>query len=73
MKNFICALLLSSFAAAPAIAGDTGEMLRDRLIFCSQFVIDHPDPAVIPSPSFCCRFGLRGHNCHVLEVDDRDR
>ena len=74
MKNFICALLLSCIAVAPAIAGDAGEMLRDRLIFCSQFVIDHPDPAVIrESPSFCCRFGLRGHNCHVLDVDDRDR
>ena len=73
MKNFVCSLLLSC-AVAPAIGGDAGEMLRDHLIFCSQFVIDHPDPAVIrESPSSCCRFGFRGHDCHVLDVDDHDR
>ena len=74
MKNFICSLLLSCIFAAPAIGGDAAEMLRDRLILCSQFVIDHPDPGVIrESPSFCCRFGFRGLNCHVLDIDDRDR
>jgi hypothetical protein len=74
MKNFTCSLMLSCVAAAPAIGGDAGEMLRNRLIFCNQFVIEHPDPAVITQPPFsCCRFGRRGHDCHVLDVDDRDR
>jgi hypothetical protein len=73
MKNFICALMLSC-AAVPAIGGDTGEMLRDRLIFCNQFVIEDPGPAVIAeSLFFCCRFAHQGHDCHVLDVDDRDR
>jgi hypothetical protein len=53
MKNFICALFLSCVAAAPAIAGDAGEMLRDRLTFCSQFVIDHPDRARFAAGSVC--------------------
>ena len=74
MKNSICSLMLSCVAAAPAIGGDTGEMLRDRLIFCNQFVIEDPDPAVIRQiPFSCCQFGRRGHDCHVLDVDDRDR
>jgi hypothetical protein len=74
MKNFICSLLLSCVAAAPAIGGDAGEILRDRLIFCNQFVIEEPGPAVSrESLFFCCRFGHRGHDCHVPDVDDRDR
>jgi hypothetical protein len=37
---------------AGAVGGDAGEMLRDRLIFCNQFVIEDPDPAVIRQHPF---------------------
>jgi hypothetical protein len=33
--------------AVSALAGDSAEMLRDRLIFCNQFVIEDPYPAIV--------------------------
>jgi hypothetical protein len=46
MKIVICSLMLCCFAAASTSAGDSGEMLRQRLILCDQFVIEHPYPAI---------------------------
>ena len=74
MKIFVYTLMLCWYAASSATGADFREMNRDRLIICNQFVIEDPDPAVIRQPPLsCCRFGPRGHDCHVLEVDDRDR
>lgn len=42
-----CALLLSCFAVSPAIAGDSRGMLRDRILFSGQFVIEEPDTALL--------------------------
>ena len=74
MKNFICSLLLSCVAAAPAVGGDAGETLRDRRILCDQFVIEHPDPAaVLDFTLSCCRFGHRLRDCVFRDADTDDR
>jgi hypothetical protein len=45
--KLICTLLLSCFAASPANPGDSRGMLRDRLLFSGQFVIEEPDTTLI--------------------------
>jgi hypothetical protein len=48
MKIVTCALLLSCFAVSPAIARDSGETLRDRILFSGQFVIEVPGTTLLP-------------------------
>jgi hypothetical protein len=45
--KLICTLLLICFAASLANAGDSRGMLRDRLLFSSQFMIEEPDTTLI--------------------------
>ena len=45
--KIVCSLMLTCMTAVSALAGDSAEMLRDHLIFCNQFVIEHPYPAVV--------------------------
>ena len=68
----ICSLMLSCFAICSATCGDAREMLRDRLILCSQFIIEHPYPAMlveftafVDSTDYRCRAGNRIHDCHI--------
>jgi len=67
--KIVFSLMLSCFTAASALAGDSAEMLRDRLIFCNQFVIEDPYPPIVQvfpdSTDYCCRLGNRVHDCHV--------
>jgi hypothetical protein len=45
MKVVISLLVLSDLiVASAAVAKDAKEVLRDNQVFCSQFVIDDPDP-----------------------------
>jgi hypothetical protein len=69
----VCSLMLSCFTAVSALAGDSAEMLRDRLSFCRQFVIEDPDPAILRDSTLCCRFGNRGHDCHVPDWEKKYR
>ena len=49
MKIAFALLALCMTCAAPAaIAGDAKELLRDKIAFCSQFVIHDPDPRLLP-------------------------
>jgi hypothetical protein len=74
MKILVCSLVLCCCAAASATGADSAEMLRDRLLFCSQFVIEDPDPAIVrDSTRYCCRFANRAHDCHVNDWDDNHR
>jgi len=70
----VCSLMLSCFTAVLASAGDSTEMLRDRLIFCNQFVIEHPYPVLLrDSPQYCCRMPKRVHDCHAQDWDVKYR
>src|SRR5579859_3279319 len=56
LNTIICSLGLNCLALGAAIAGDAAERLRDRFIFCSQFVIEEPAPPVFwDSARDCCR------------------
>jgi hypothetical protein len=70
----VCSLMLSCCAVVSASAGDSAEMRRDRLIFCSQFVIEDPYVAIFrdltgfpDSTDYCCRFRDSVHDCHIYD------
>jgi len=67
-------LMLTCTIAVSALAGDSAEMLRDRLIFCNQFVIEHAEsPIVRDSTQYCCRLANRIHDCHTHDWDEKYR
>ncbi len=68
MKNLICLLMLCCCAASSAFGRDAAEKLRERLIFCSQFVIEDPGPVVVlDSTHDCCRFADTIHKCEIKQ------
>ena len=72
--KIVCPLMLTCMTAVSALAGDSAERLRDRLIFCSQFVIEHPYPTIVPdSTQYCCRTANRIHDCHIHDWDEKYR
>ena len=72
--RIVRALMLTCTTAVSALAGDSAEMLRDRLIFCNQFVIEHAEsPIVRDSTQYCCRPANRIHDCHAHDWDEKYR
>jgi hypothetical protein len=72
--KIVCSLMLTCMTAVSALAGDSAEMLRDHLIFCNQFVIEHPYPAIVrDSTPYCCRMANRVHDCHVHDWYEKYR
>jgi hypothetical protein len=73
MKVFICALLIC-VAVSPATAGNSREMLRDRLTFKGQFIIEEPDTALERGLLFddCCFDGQidRAGTLHFVSPQD---
>ena len=69
--KIVCALVLTCTTAVSALARDSAEMLRDPLIFCNQFVIEHAEsPIVRDSTQYCCRLANRIHDCHAHDWDE---
>lgn len=50
----VCTLMLSCLAAVSAVAGDSTEMQRHRLIIHDQFVIEEPYAVLIEASMRCC-------------------
>ena len=72
--RIVRALMLTCTTAVSALARDSAEMLRDRLIFCNQFVIEHAEsPIVRDSTQYCCRPANRIHDCHAHDWDEKYR
>jgi len=68
----ICTLMLTCMTAVSALAGDSAEMLRDRLIICNQFVIEDPYPAIVQdSVQYCCRMTNRTHDCRTQDWGEK--
>jgi hypothetical protein len=67
MRIIVCVLLLGSIAASHVAARDSRGMLRDRLLFGGQFVIEEPDTALISDlfADDCC-FSDRIYHSNVL-------
>jgi hypothetical protein len=72
MKNLICLLMLCCCAASSAFGRDAAEKSRERLIFCSQFVIEDPAPVVVlDSTHDCCGFANTIHDCHLIKQEEK--
>ena len=69
MRAVIPLLVLSNLVvASAAIAGDSKEVLRDHLAFCSQFVIQDPDPSIVLDYMHdCCAFSQNIRDCHMYD------
>jgi hypothetical protein len=70
MKGLTCLLTLCCCAVSSAFGRDP-EMLRERLIFCSQFVIQDPAPPIASDPNR--NFGgfvHRTYDCHLMDLDE---
>ncbi len=74
MKNVVCLLMLCCCAASSAFGRDSAERLRERLIFCSQFVIEDPGPVVVPDTTHdCCPFANPIHDCRLIDREEKNR
>jgi hypothetical protein len=72
--KIVCALMLTCASAVSTLAGDTAEMLRDRLIICNQFVIEDPYPAIVQDfAQYCCRTTNRTRDCHTQNSHEGPR
>jgi hypothetical protein len=69
MKVVIPLLVLSNLVvASAAIARDAKEVLRDHLAFCSQFVIQDPDPSIVLNYMHdCCALRQNIRDCHMYD------
>jgi hypothetical protein len=58
--------LINFFVASEAVARDLNEALRDRQVFCSQFIIHDPDPKLaLDSLRDCCAFSQNFRDCQM--------
>ena len=74
MKILVFSMVLSCVSAVLASAGDSAEMLRNRIIFCNEFVIEHPYPAIVLEDTRnCCRKANRLRDCRVNDWDENYR
>jgi hypothetical protein len=72
MKILVCSLMLSCYVASSAAAGDSQQMLRDRLLFCGQFEIQGLDAMLIQnSRQYWSGISNRFRDCHIHEWDEQ--
>jgi len=68
MKTFFASIAVSLLFASEAAARDTRDMLRDEIVFCSQFVISDPNPAVVLDfMRECCAYSRNIRDCRMYE------
>ena len=68
MKTFIALIAVIPFFASVATARNARDMLRDEIVFCSQFVISDPDPvAVLDFMRECCAYSRNIRDCRMYE------
>jgi hypothetical protein len=68
MKLVIALLMLSDFITSTAIAREAKELRRDELAFCSQFVIQDPDPRIVLDyMRDCCVYSHGARDCRMYD------
>jgi hypothetical protein len=68
MRTFIALIAVGLLFASAATARNTRDMLRDEIVFCSQFVIADPDPAlVVDFMRECCAYSRSIRDCRMYE------
>jgi hypothetical protein len=72
--KIICALMLSCTPPVWALAGESPEMLRHRVVICNQFVIEDPYPAtILDSTQYCCRTANWTRDCPTQNAHEEHR
>jgi hypothetical protein len=68
MKALIALIAVSLLFASAAAAKNVRDMLRDEIVFCSQFVIADPDPVVVLEfMRECCAYSRNIRDCRMYE------
>ena len=68
MKPFIALIAVGLLFASAATAREGRDMLRDEIVFCSQFVISDTDPAVVLDfMRECCAYSRNLGDCRMYE------
>ena len=71
MKTLVCLLMLGCCTASSAFGPDSAEKLRERLIFCNQFVVEDPGPIVVDDNTHhCCPFANPIHNRRLINSEE---
>ena len=74
MKTLVCMAILCCCAASSAFGRDSAERLRERLLFCSQFVIEDPGPVTVQGSAYdCCRLAKPIQDCHLTDREEKYR
>ena len=72
--KIVCALMVTCTSAVSALAEDSAEKLRDRLVICNQFVIEDPYPGIVrESTQYCCRTANHTRDCHTQKAHEEHR
>jgi hypothetical protein len=68
MRIAICSILFGCFIPTSGSARVSEEIHRDRLILCSQVIINDPAQAIIQNlADDCCYSGDRIRDCHLYD------
>jgi hypothetical protein len=73
MKSLVFLLMLCCCATSSAFGRDSAERLRERIIFCGQFVIEDPGPVVVQDTTHdCCRLANPIHDCRLTDQEEKN-
>jgi hypothetical protein len=68
MRTCIALIAGSVLFASATTARDARDMLRDEIVFCSQFVVSDPDPVVLLDfMRDCCAYSRNIGDCRMYE------
>jgi hypothetical protein len=70
----VCALMLTCLTVVAASAGDSAELIGDRLIFCDQLVFKDPNPSLARYHArSCCGTASRFRDCRAQDWHETHR
>jgi hypothetical protein len=68
MKIFIALIAMSLLFASAVTAREARDLLRNEIVFCSQFVTSDPDPVVVLDfMRECCAYSRNIGDCRMYE------
>jgi hypothetical protein len=68
MKIFIALIAMSLLFASAVTAREARDLLRNEIVFCSQFVLSETDPVVVLDfMRECCAYSRNIGDCRMYE------
>jgi hypothetical protein len=67
MRIFTALIAVSLLFASALSAREARDALGDEIVFCSQFVINEPDPVVLDFIQECCALSRNLRDCRMYE------